>query len=78
VQTKVKLLNTLDSIDNSKSEFIFNVENSVDNLTSRHRFDNLIIATGHFTSQVTPHIKELVSFNSPVLHSYHFRDPKLD
>lgn len=59
------------------TQFIINVETFVDNLTSRHRFDNVIIATDHFTSQVTPHIKGLVSFNGPVLHSYHFHDPEL-
>lgn len=37
----------------------------------------MIIATGHFTSQAIPHIDGLVSFNGPVLHSYHFRNPEL-
>jgi trimethylamine monooxygenase len=63
--------------DEKALEFLINVEDVKESCTKSHRFDNIIVATGHFTSQLIPHINGLVSFNGPVLHSYHFRDPEL-
>lgn len=63
--------------DDTASEFIINVEDLIDNHTLSYRFDNMIIASGHFTAQVIPHIDGLVSFSGPVLHSHHFRDPEI-
>lgn len=63
--------------DDKTSEFLFNIENLNTNHTISHRFDTVIVATGHFTSQAMPSVNGLVSFNGPVLHSYHFRDPEI-
>jgi hypothetical protein len=63
--------------DDKASEFIINVEDVDSNHTFSYRFDTIIIATGHSTMKGIPYIDGLVSFNGPVLHSYHFRDPEI-
>jgi trimethylamine monooxygenase len=65
------------SFDDKSSRFVMHVEDLTTNDTSRHEFDYVIVATGHFSCPNVPYFEGLETFEGLVLHAHDFRDAEI-
>ena len=72
---------SLDSVASSQGvkedRFGVVVENLTTNDTSTYTFDQVIVATGHFSCQHIPHFEGIEKFAGRVIHSHEFEDAAL-
>ena len=72
----VKIL-VVKKFDNESKKFTVNSENLKTNEKSSETFDNVIVATGHFTYPHDPHFEGQETFKGKIIHSHDFLDGKL-
>ena len=63
--------------DKESKKFTVNSENLKTNEKSCETFDNVIVATGHFTYPHDPHFEGQETFEGKIIHSHDFLDGKL-
>lgn len=61
------------SYNEDTQEFTVTVENLVSGVTTKHVFDKLVVATGHFATPNVPEFAGIESFPGEVLHAHDFR-----
>jgi trimethylamine monooxygenase len=54
--------------------FTVTAHDLVNNVMYSEEFDNVVVATGHFSTPNVPHFEGISQFNGRVLHSHDFRD----
>ncbi len=60
--------------DDATSKFTVTVENLPEANTYSEEFDNVVVATGHFSTPNVPYYEGFDTFNGRVLHAHDFRD----
>ena len=63
--------------DKESKKFTVDSENLKTNEKSSEIFDNVIVATGHFTYPHDPHFEGQETFKGKIIHSHDFLDGKL-
>ena len=62
------------SFNEETSKFTITAHNLVDDHEYQEEFDNVIVASGHFSTPNVPHFEGFTSFNGRILHAHDFRD----
>ncbi|ATG49158.1 potassium transporter [Celeribacter ethanolicus] len=62
--------------DAEKGDFEVTVHDMVEDRVYKERFDNVIIASGHFSSPNVPEYEGFAQFNGRIVHAHDFRDAR--
>ena len=62
------------SFNDETGKFTITAHNLKDDQEYQEKFDNVIVATGHFSTPNVPHFEGFTSFNGRILHAHDFRD----
>ncbi len=74
LQKHVRLSTTVNSVIFDGNKFIIQSTNKKDNKISNEEFDNVVVATGHFSVPYIPEYEGMNSFPGRIMHSHDFRD----
>ena len=64
------------SFDENVSEFIVTARDSISDTESVQKFDNVIVASGHFSTPNVPYYRGFETFDGRILHAHDFRDAR--
>ena len=70
----VRLSTTVNSVIFDENKFIIKSTNKKENKISTEEFDNVVVATGHFSVPYIPEYEGMDSFSGRIMHSHDFRD----
>ncbi|PTQ75841.1 NAD(P)-binding domain-containing protein [Celeribacter persicus] len=62
--------------DEEKGDFVVTVHDMVEDRVYKERFDNVIVASGHFSSPNVPEYPGFEQFNGRIVHAHDFRDAR--
>ncbi len=62
--------------DEDKGDFVVTVHDMVEDRVYKERFDNVIVASGHFSSPNVPEYPGFEQFNGRIVHAHDFRDAR--
>jgi trimethylamine monooxygenase len=74
IKKYIKLNTLITNIEANESKFNLTSKNKINNTTKTEIFDNVIIASGHFSVPYTPQYDGMNNFPGRILHSHDFRD----
>ena len=74
LKKNVKFNTTVTSVSSDGSGFNVSYKDKVEDKISTERFDNVVVATGHFSVPYIPEYKGMSSFPGRIMHSHDFRD----
>ncbi len=74
LKKNVKFNTTVTSVTSDGDAFNVSYKDKVEDKISSERFDNVVVATGHFSVPYIPEYKGMSSFPGRIMHSHDFRD----
>ena len=74
LKKNVKFNTTVTSVSSDGHGFNVSYKDKVEDKISTERFDNVVVATGHFSVPYIPEYKGMSSFPGRIMHSHDFRD----
>jgi len=74
LKKNVKFNTTVTSVTNDGNGFNVSYKDKVEDKITRESFDNVVVATGHFSVPYIPEYKGMSSFPGRIMHSHDFRD----
>ena len=74
LKENVKFNTTVTSVTSDGDAFNVSYKDKVEDKISTERFDNVVVATGHFSVPYIPEYKGMSSFPGRIMHSHDFRD----
>ena len=74
LKKNVKFNTTVTSVSSDGNGFNVSYKDKVEDKISTERFDNVVVATGHFSVPYIPEYKGMSSFPGRIMHSHDFRD----
>ncbi len=74
LKKNVKFNTTVTSVTSDGDAFNVSYKDKVKDKISSERFDNVVVATGHFSVPYIPEYKGMSSFPGRIMHSHDFRD----
>ena len=74
LKKNVKFNTTVTSVTSVGDAFNVSYKDKVEDKISSERFDNVVVATGHFSVPYIPEYKGMSSFPGRIMHSHDFRD----
>ena len=74
LKKNVKFNTTVTSVTSDGDAFNVSYKDKVEDKISTERFDNVVVATGHFSVPYIPEYKGMSSFPGRIMHSHDFRD----
>ena len=74
LKKNVKFNTTVTSVTSDGDAFNVSYKDKVEDKISNERFDNVVVATGHFSVPYIPEYKGMSSFPGRIMHSHDFRD----
>ena len=74
LKKNVKFNTTVTSVTSDGDSFNVSYKDKVEDKISTESFDNVVVATGHFSVPYIPEYKGMSSFPGRIMHSHDFRD----
>ena len=74
LKKNVKFNTTVTSVTSDGDAFNVSYKDKVEDKISSKKFDNVVVATGHFSVPYIPEYKGMSSFPGRIMHSHDFRD----
>ena len=74
IKKYIKFNTLVTKVEANGDKFILSSKNKIDNKVSNEIFDNVVVASGHFSVPYIPEYEGMDNFPGRILHSHDFRD----